>query len=355
MPTLKKPIQISRPGRHTATNGATLEFTDTTCADVAAVYDPAVHQAPLVVGHPKTDDPAYGWVQGLAFADGILQVTDVDQLDAAFADLVNAGRFKTVSASFYLPQSPNHPKPGHLYLKHVGFLGAAAPAVKGLKPVSFADDAETLTVEFAQVDGWTLAGAFTAIGNLLSGMRDFLIESQGAEKADALLPRGALDHLQATAERVRQQADNKEPAFADPLNPKETSMDETELKTRAADLAKREAAITAQEAAFADQARQGRRRDNEALVDQLIKDGRFVATHKAETLAFMDSLDATTATIDFADADGKPGKLSQLAAYRVQLQAGPKLVEFGEIGGGVDPVDTMDFATPQGSVVDRDR
>ena len=42
-----------------------------------------------------------------------------------------------MSISLFLPKSSANPKPGKLYLKHVGFLGAAAPAVPGLKPVKF--------------------------------------------------------------------------------------------------------------------------------------------------------------------------------------------------------------------------
>lgn len=360
MPKLNKPIQVSRPGRFTATSGTEVNFTDATFADVAAIYDPALHQAPLVVGHPKTDDPAYGWVQGLEYADGVLQVSGVDQLDAAFADIVNAGRFNRVSACFFLPDAPNHPCPGHLYLKHVGFLGAAAPAVKGLKPVSFAGgDGGTVTVEFGDVDGWTVAGAISRIGSLLSGVRDYLTEAKGADAAEQAMPRQNLDEIQAAAERMRQQATADDmpvgPSFADPPT-KEISMDENALKAREAEVAKREADITAKEAAFADQTRAARHAENVRLIDGLIKEGRFVATQKAATVAFMDGLDATAATVEFADADGKPCKVSQLDAYRAQLAAAPKLVEFGEHpAAGADPAATVDFAAPPGFVVDADR
>ncbi|STD22410.1 Uncharacterised protein [Enterobacter asburiae] len=66
-------------------------------------------------------------------------LAEPDQLDPQFAELVGNGRFKKVSASFYLPDSPNNPKPGTLYLRHVGFLGAQPPSIKGLKQVSFGE------------------------------------------------------------------------------------------------------------------------------------------------------------------------------------------------------------------------
>ena len=69
-----KPIQIFKPGTHTAMSGAVLAFSESDLAACAAAYDPAKHEAPLVVGHPKHDAPAYGWVKQLAFADGALIV-----------------------------------------------------------------------------------------------------------------------------------------------------------------------------------------------------------------------------------------------------------------------------------------
>ena len=58
-------------------------------------------------------------------------LAEPDQLDPQFAELVGNGRFKKVSASFYLPDSPNNPKPGTLYLRHVGFLGRSHLPLRG--------------------------------------------------------------------------------------------------------------------------------------------------------------------------------------------------------------------------------
>ena len=65
-----KHIEIFKPGKHTATSGAVIEFTESQMQAAAAAYSPAVHEAPLVVGHPKDNLPAYGWVKSLQFADG---------------------------------------------------------------------------------------------------------------------------------------------------------------------------------------------------------------------------------------------------------------------------------------------
>jgi len=145
------PLHIFKPGTHTAASGQTLTFSAADLDATARAYDPAQHQAPLVVGHPALDQPAYGWVKALTFQEGAL-LAEPDQLDPAFAELVQAGRFKKLSAAFFTPTAPSNPVPGVYYLRHVGFLGAAAPAVKGLRTPTFAeaDAADLLTLEFTQ-------------------------------------------------------------------------------------------------------------------------------------------------------------------------------------------------------------
>lgn len=144
-------IEIFTSGKHTDNAGVARPFSDADLAASAAAYDPALHEAPLVIGHPKTDAPAYGWVQRLLAQSGRL-IAIPAQVRAEFSEQVEAGAYKKVSASFYPPESPRNPKPGVWYLRHVGFLGAQPPAVKGLRPIEFddADDAVVIDVEFGE-------------------------------------------------------------------------------------------------------------------------------------------------------------------------------------------------------------
>jgi hypothetical protein len=141
-------VEIFRAGRHQSSGGAIVDIGAADLAATAASYDSALHEAPAVVGHPAHDRPAYGWVKRLKVQDGAL-VAWFDQLDPEFAELVKAGRFKKISASFYRPDAATNPKPGRWYLRHVGFLGAQPPAVKGLKPAQFGDAGELGVVSFA--------------------------------------------------------------------------------------------------------------------------------------------------------------------------------------------------------------
>jgi hypothetical protein len=130
-------LEIFKAGRHVAANGQTYEFSEADVLATAKAYNPKLHAAPLVVGHPAMDDPAYGWTQSLVLSGGKLLAFPVD-VDPAFAELVKAKRYANISAAFYAPNSPINPVQGVYYLRHVGFLGAHPPAVQGLKSPSFA-------------------------------------------------------------------------------------------------------------------------------------------------------------------------------------------------------------------------
>lgn len=186
-------IHIFKAGTHTDMHGTKLPFTQSDLAACVKAYDPSVHEAPLVIGHPKTEDPAWGWVKSLSLNGGDL-LAEPDQLDPQFAELVGNGRFKKVSASFYLPDSPNNPKPGTLYLRHVGFLGAQPPSIKGLKQVSFGEKEEGV-VEFADWSDITNA-------SLWGRLRDFLIAQFGLDETDKVLPSWQVDSLREEAYRV---------------------------------------------------------------------------------------------------------------------------------------------------------
>lgn len=116
---------------------------------IANGYNPSFHEAPIVIGHPNDNAPAYGWVKSLA-AKGDKLYAEFGEMDAGFVDLVKQGRYKKLSASFYPPKHPSNPKPDNWYLRHIGFLGALPPAVKGLSPVSFNDSSDGI-VSFGEL------------------------------------------------------------------------------------------------------------------------------------------------------------------------------------------------------------
>ncbi len=148
--TLPDGIEIFRAGTRTADDGTVHTITESDLIAAAAAYDPAVHEAPHTIGHPKNNAPAYGWVKSLAVQDGVLQIAESQQIEPQFAELVANGRVKKRSASFYHPKDFSNPKPGIWYVRHVAWLGAQPPAVKGLKDVNFSEDDAGGAVSFSE-------------------------------------------------------------------------------------------------------------------------------------------------------------------------------------------------------------
>ena len=62
---LIKDVEIMRTGTHTSSSGDRVTFTDDDLAAIASGYDPAYSEAPVVIGHPAENGPAYGWVKSL--------------------------------------------------------------------------------------------------------------------------------------------------------------------------------------------------------------------------------------------------------------------------------------------------
>lgn len=327
-----QPIEIFRAGTHTAMNGDSFAFGEAELQAAAAAYDPALHEAPIVVGHPKTDAPAYGWVGDLRFAEGTLTATP-QQVDEAFAELVKAGRFKKISAAFYAPDAPTNPKPGVWYLRHVGFLGAQPPAVKGLKPVAFGD-AEDGVVEFA--DGWTIG----IVARMFRGLREFMIAQFGQDRADQVLPSYDVDSLaeQATRDQMRDLL----PADPAPVMPAGfTEPEKKEPPVADADtLAAREQALAEREAALAVREAETRRTADAAFLEGLVQDGRLLPALREETAAFMAQLD-DAGTVAF----GEGRSLTPAAAFRELLGKLPKAVDLKPLPEG-EPA-TFDRGDPR--------
>lgn len=124
-------IEIFRGGEQTNSNGVTKTFTETELNNIVEVYNRKVaknktFEAPLVLGHPKTDEPAFGWVKKIE-KRGEKIFAQVKQVNKEVKELVQKALYKKVSISLY----PD------MMLKHVGLLGATSPAVKGLENVKF--------------------------------------------------------------------------------------------------------------------------------------------------------------------------------------------------------------------------
>lgn len=343
-------IEIFRAGTHVATDGRSITFSTADLAEIAAGYDTSLSEAPLVLGHPKLNAPAYGWAKSLR-VDGDVLYAEPHQVDAEFAELVNKGRFKKRSAALYLRDTEGNPTPGKLYLRHIGFLGAAAPAVKGLRDAQFADGGAA--AEFAM--------PAAAIGNVLvdvlQRVRDWFVETQGVEKADLIIPQWQIRHLDEIASRTD---DTVVPAYAAPnagITTLETDMSETD---KSAEFAERETALTtrqtdveARERAIAEREGKARREEAATFAAQLVDDGKLLPRHKAPVIELLLALPADK-PVEFAEGDGtvsKPGA----EVLRELLGSLPEQVNYAEKATADNAPNAVEFAAPIGTTVDAGR
>lgn len=345
--TAHKPLHIFKPGQWTTLGGETIAFSEADLQATAHAYDPKKSKAPLVVGHPKTDDPAKGWTVSLSASERGLFAA-ADKVDPAFAESVRSGAYGTVSAKFYRPEDPNNPVPGVWYLRHIGFLGAHPPGVKGLDDPEFAEADGCVCfqegVAFGEWDGMTNA-------NLWRNLREWFLGKFGQEEADKVLPGydvralevGAAEHINDARKAAGTPvAFSEGAATTTPQPPQESAVTEEEAARlreentalKAADAQRKQAAVLA---------------DNTAFAESMASEARIPAAMKAQVAAIGTQLQATP-DVEFGEGDAKK-PLHEL--FRDFLRALPKQVEFGEqatrdraanAGGAAEETTPVEFA-----------
>ncbi|ELV3009291.1 peptidase [Pseudomonas aeruginosa] len=345
-----------------------MEFTEAILQEIAATYDPALSEAPLVIGHPKLNAPAYGWAKGLEVRDGMLYA-EPHQVVPEFAEAANRKMYKKRSASVYLPDSPGNPVPGKHYLRHIGFLGAVPPAIKGIPdaPLNFAEDDGALAIEFAEAPY-----AVTGLTDILRRLRDFFVEREGAERADQLIPQWQLTSIEEDARRAITHGASAQASFSEPAiegvdaaaapaaaaeepqgtvtpsdgasesaaradrtshpSQQDTTMpDEAALDERQRQLDEREQQLATREAELAQRQAQKHRNEIAEFAEGLVKSGQLLPRQKAPVIELLVSLPADE-PLEFAEGDGQVTKPAA-EVLRGLLAELPKQIEFSEKSG----------------------
>uniref|UniRef100_UPI00403DA0BC peptidase n=1 Tax=Pasteurella multocida TaxID=747 RepID=UPI00403DA0BC len=313
-------IEIFKAGKRVDANGQIVEITTGDLQQAVEAYDPAFHESPVVIGHPKDNHPAYAWVKSLQLEGDILKA-ELSQVDPEFAEMVEKGRYKKVSASFYLANSQANPKQGSLYLRHVGFLGAVPPAVKGLRNPEFAEGEEGV-VDFSD---WTEA-------TLWRRLRDWFIGKHGQDEADKVLPDYLVGSVQEEAVRNSLQPQKAEsPIFNEPTQPQgepEMSVEEKaeleRLKVENQQLKDEKAQAEAQKAEA--QLNQTKA-DNADFAESLVSAGKLapVAKEKAIELLNCAAVQSAGGVVEFGEGE------NILTAIKAFLDVQPQIIQFGEV------------------------
>ena len=355
-------IDICRTGTFTDARGrkVTLEAADLDrLAEGYKTQDPA----PVVVGHPETDAPAWGWIDAVRRSGDRLQARLRD-IAPAFREAVEAGRYAGRSIAFT--------KDG---LRHLGFLGGRAPAVPGLSPsrfsARFSAPADTV-IEFAGSNLAVTGAARTiarTLGDLMRSLRERTIASDGPDAADRAFPQYAIERMKRLADAIETHENgdadsDATPAMADPnenahqedrtLSTKknaETGTDpnagtgndtgtdaaalaaqDARLKALATDLEAREQRLNAAEKAAADAAALA---EAEKIVDEHVAAGRVLPAEKPALAALLSSLpDGDDARIEFCGGkDGANVREAPRSVLKRLLAAIPRRVNYGEFAG----------------------
>ncbi|MBF9263601.1 hypothetical protein [Paracidovorax cattleyae] len=292
--TLPTDIEVFSAGTRTADDGSVHTITEADLAASAAAYDPAVHEAPHTVGHPQHNAPAYGWIERFTVRNGVLQIAASKQVEPQFAELVASGRVKKRSMSFYHPNDSSNPKPGIWYPRHVAWLGAQPPAVKGLKDVNFSDAGAICFSEPVPQTTTPTDPSPQEPDDMSKELQEQLAKAQA--------------ELQASKDEAAK----------------------AQAEAAAAKKAAEQATATA--ASFAETARANRKAGFVSFAEAQIQAGKLLPKDKEMAVATLEAL-ADTKPVEFAEGD-TTRKVSPAQWLQDLIAAAKPTVSFGEFAGG---------------------
>ena len=303
----------------------------------------AADPAPVVVGHPETDAPAYAWIDGLRRVGDRLQAKLRD-IAPPFRDAVEAGHYAGRSIALRGDT-----------LRHLGFLGGRAPAVPGLAPTCFASAPETVIaftghpVEAAQGSPEAHPDSLraleprgdedgTGLVPLCAPQARGDVEEEGREATDDVSDNESLAAEQPGARDRAPREARSQASGANVRRLREMNEQETALATREAALLAREAAATADD----------RRRAAEAAIAPHVEAGRVLPAERAALVALLAALGGERntddggaagghATIAFASASGGEERLRPAAILERFIEGLPRRVDYRTLAGGPVP------------------
>lgn len=205
-------IEAGKLGRQIDSRGVIKEFTPEFFQEVIESYDPNNFKAPAIISHDTKGIPddklhtnkelCYGVASGLKMVGDRLKIS-FDKLSPKIKEHFDNGELLSVSPSFYPPTHHANPTPGKWSLRHLGFLGASPPAIKGLAAPTFSETGynpaeHTLDFSFPgelKETGEALEFSIFTMRSLFSNLRDWLIEKHGKEEAEKIIPGHSIENM----------------------------------------------------------------------------------------------------------------------------------------------------------------
>lgn len=315
-------VEIAKVGKVADSLGVDRDLTPGWIQSVIANYAAGPHEAPLVLGHPDSDSaPAHGWVQEIRLNGDVLEARFTDTNDE-FEKAVERGEYKKRSASFYL-NPPN--------LRHVGFLGAQPPAIKGLRDIQFAEG-DSFAVETFNLQETTMKTE--DLDQMPDGFWEKFKAKLGiGEKAD--LSEGQPSNLAQFSEAnvreiVKEATEAVKAEFAEQITTLKAENDDLKSKVDG----QIAGGVKAEIASFVEQipAEKGKHYLKRAGIAEFM-----------ESLAAADAADGETNAISFSEGDEKV-EFSRVGWFKQLVNELPDMIQFGEKFGnlvatkGTDPL-----------------
>jgi len=328
-------------GRDSATGNASVLDMDRARLDrIVANYNVELAETPLVIGHPQTDHPAFGWVEKFKRMGDVLMALP-KQIVPEFAQAVRDGAYKYVSCKV----RPNDT------IAHIGFLGAVPPAVNGLGAVTLAQKDAGVTIELSGADLWLEKSLFRRIVGIFQRLRDNKIEVGGLEAADKIVTADDIAGLQQDIENLEVEDNIVSPSttLSEPGAAQGGSMDPkvlqaaldaanakiTELSEKLTGEQGKVATLTTElstlKNSITKEKDDARAVEFSEFCDGLINQGKMKKEEKPEVVANMEAA-FVSGDIELSEGEGKaPVKKSALEYLKNLLSARKPGVEFKEI------------------------
>jgi len=287
-----------------ASRGITAEH----IAEVAA-FDCDAHPIPNVLGHPAGDKPAHGQVKKFR-AEGSTLFATVPATAVKIWEGIKKGEILNRSMAFFDPSHEANPTPGKWAPRHLGWLGASAPGIPGMTPLSqvakglaFSADGETVDVLGPPADAVVYAPPATTV---------FTVHD-----------------------------DPKEPTPME-RTPEQIAADEQ----RAREFTAREDAIAAREEAAAKRIRSQFEASNSAAIDGLVREGKILPAEVADLKTAFNALDPEAEELTFGAGDKAVTSTAASRILTFMASALSKRVPLGERDSPAGEPGEREFASP---------
>lgn len=316
-------IEVFAAGEQTDSAGNTKKWTSSDLETIVSKYNSQKdHEAPAVIGHPTSNAPAYGWVQQLK-TDGKLLYAKFNQLVPEFVDMLKNGMYKKRSISLY----------SDLTLRHIGFLGAMPPAIKGLKDIAF-QSGESFSIEFnynqkgdPNMDANELK---TKLDELTSKFNDAEKQLNKSKEVNKKLEESSKDisskltQYEDENKKLKQSNDElvkKVENFSKPEPKEDKELEDPRFQEQADKIKAIQAEL--------DLAKKTNRiGEFKEYVKGLHTEGKLISEQQSNVIDLMEALHGI-GKFNFAD-----GEASAIDKFKAYLDAQPKLVEFKEADTG---------------------